>query len=165
MRNPVKHAGAEVAAEDGDQADPGERGQQHLRAAADHDPPPHAGQPAEGELDADGEQQQDHADLGDGLHGALPGDEAELGRADDDPGEQEAHDRHHAQPHAEVPDRGGGDHEDGGGPEVLGNPGLCREHGLGGGHGPGGEHGPGTHHASHAARPGRDCTTGAEPPL
>ena len=92
------HARREPDAERGEPArDDGDR-EADLHAAADEDCALEPRQVAETELDADREQQQDHADLGEHVHERLVRDDAERVRADRDAGEQEPGDRHEPQP-------------------------------------------------------------------
>ena len=82
----LRQGEAESVAEEGDDPD----GQQQLQPAADEDQHPDAHQFGEGELDADGEEEQDHADLGKLLDLMGVGNQAESGRSGDDAGQQEA---------------------------------------------------------------------------
>ena len=62
----------------------------HLRKPAHQNLAPHFPQPAERELDADREQQHDHADLGEALHILRIGHEPERIGAQQNPGDDEA---------------------------------------------------------------------------
>jgi hypothetical protein len=121
QRGPQLHPGQhQHPGRDGD-------GARHLQRAAEQHQPADRQQPADGELDADGEQQQDDADLCcrvDDL--ALP-DDPEGVRPDEDAREQEADDRHDAQPRAGVADDRGGHHEGGDLGEEGRRTGLHRE--------------------------------------
>src|SRR4029453_12844127 len=75
----------------------GEKGQhggaENLERPADDHLPAHAGEPRDGELDADREEQENHADFGEGLHVVAAADEPDSVRAEDGPGGEKSH--HH----------------------------------------------------------------------
>ena len=73
----------------------GQKGQEcrseDLQGAAGQDFPAHAGDARNGELDADGEQEQDDADLGHHFHVVASADEPDAVGTEDDAGGQESH--------------------------------------------------------------------------
>jgi hypothetical protein len=87
-----------------------QRGESHLEAPAAEYQPFYPCQPPEAELDADGEEEQDHAHLGCGVHQLQVTHQPECVRADQHAGEQEADDGDEPQALADVGDeRPGGD--------------------------------------------------------
>ncbi|CAA9315209.1 MAG: hypothetical protein AVDCRST_MAG16-403 [uncultured Frankineae bacterium] len=90
--------------------DHGDRAE-HLQRPAEQHQPADRHQPADGELDADREQQQDDADLGGGVDHLALADDGQRVRADQHARQQEADDRHDAQPGADVADHRPGHHQ------------------------------------------------------
>ena len=108
-----EECGPPVHAEEGEQSRRQERRQPDLQAAAAEDQLLDAGESFEAELDADGEQQQDDADLRGGVHQLPVAHEAEGVRADEHPCEQEADDGDEPEALADVRDeRARGDERD-----------------------------------------------------
>ncbi|CAA9336024.1 MAG: hypothetical protein AVDCRST_MAG07-2462 [uncultured Frankineae bacterium] len=108
---PGEHGRSQVDPGRHQQARRDQHGAQDLQRAAQQDQPSDRHEAADGELDADREQQQDDADLGGGVDDLPLAHDAERVRADQDAGQQEADDRDDPQPGAQVADHRPGDHE------------------------------------------------------
>ena len=87
-------------------------GEQHLQWTGGEDDAPLRHQLAERQLQADDEQQRDHAELRQVLHLGAVGNEARAVRADDDAGDEEADDRRNVQPLEDDDDRQRGGEQD-----------------------------------------------------
>ena len=95
---------------DGSQSEAGSHRQGHLHRRAQERDVLDAGKVLEGELDTQGEHQEDHPDLGQGGDLRAVADEARGKGADHHPGQQVAHDHRLAQPMGQEPADEGDEH-------------------------------------------------------
>ncbi len=77
------------------------QGERRLERAAEQERPPHLAQPGERQLEADDEEEEDDADLGEELDRLGVVDQAERGGADQHPGHEQPDQRRQAQPVAD----------------------------------------------------------------